>query len=165
MHDFLQCGKDTAYDIVHLLTAFDLKDVHKAETHGQMTAVILYKTPYTMASKGPFILSIALGHDANLHSVLGLPSLLEMGADIKLITRLLLYSEFNREFHLDLQPPGHGLLESVSINRFSPNVTTSVPTNPTHTNSQLHHTAAKGITPPESSRTPSDNILVTDQFF
>ena len=161
----MQYGKDTAYDVVHLLAALDLKDVNKAETHDQMTAVIRYKTPYTVASKGPFILSIALGHDVNLHSVLGLPTLLEMGADINLITGLLLCSEFNREFPLDLQPPGRGLLESVSLNRFSPNVPTSVPANPTHTNSQLHHTAAEGSIQPERSRTPSHNILVTDHFF
>ena len=132
MHDFLQCGKDTAYDIVHLLTAFDLKDVHKAETHGQMTAVILYNTPYTMASKGPFILSFALGHDVSLRSVLGLPTLLAMGTDMNLVKSFLSCSEFNREISLDLQPPGHGLPEGVSLNHYLSNVPTSVSTNQTH---------------------------------
>ena len=165
VHEFLQCGKDTAYDVVHLLAALDLKDVDKAETHGQMTAVIRYKTPYTVTGKGPFILSFALGHDVSLRSVLGLPTLLAMGADINLAKGLLSCSEFNRDFPLDLQPPGHGLPEGVSLNHYSPNVPTSVPTNPIHTNSQLHHTAAEGIPTPANSRTPSDNILVTDHFF
>ena len=43
MHEFSQCEMDTAYDGVHLLAALNLKDVDKAETHGQMTAVIHYK--------------------------------------------------------------------------------------------------------------------------
>ena len=89
----------------------------------------------TYASKGPFILSFALGHDVSLCSVLGLPTLLSMGADINLVKDLLSCSEFNRDFPLDLQPPGHGLPEGVSLNHYSPNVPTSVPTNPIHTNS------------------------------
>ena len=129
-----------------------------------MTAVILYKTPYTMASKGPFILSFALGHDVSLRSVLGLPTLLSMGADVNLVKGLSSCSEFNRDFPLDLQPPGHGLPEAFLLNHYSPNVPTPGPTNPIYTNSQLHHTAAEGTTPPESSRTPLDNILVTDHF-
>ena len=35
---------DTAYDGVHLLAALNLRDVDKAKTRGQMTAVIRYKT-------------------------------------------------------------------------------------------------------------------------
>ena len=139
--------------------------MNKAESHGQMTAIIRYKTPYTVASKGPFVLSFALGHYVSLRSVLGLPTLLAMCADINLIKGLLSWSELNRDFLLDLQPPGHGLPEGVSLNHYPPNVPTSVPTNPINTNSQLYHIAVKGITPPESSRTSSDNILVTDQFF
>ena len=132
VHGFLQCGKDTAYDVVHILAALDLKDVNKTKTQGQMTAAIHYKTPYTVASKGPFILSFALGHDVSLRSVLGLPTLLAMGADMNLVKGLLSCSELNREFPLDLQPLGHGLSEGVSLNHYSPNVPTSVSTNQTH---------------------------------
>ena len=38
--DFFQCGKDTAYDVVYLLAALDLKDINTDATRGQMTAVI-----------------------------------------------------------------------------------------------------------------------------
>ena len=79
---FWECGKDTTYDVVHLLTSLDLKDINTDSTHGQMTAVIQYKTPYIVAGKGPFILSFALGNDVSLRSVLVLPTLLAMGADI-----------------------------------------------------------------------------------
>ena len=107
--DFLRCGKDTAYDGVRLLADLDLKDFNTDATHGQMTAVIRYKTPYIIAGKGPFILSFALGKDVSLRSVIGLPTLLTMGADNNLVKGLLSCIELNRYFPLELQPPGKGL--------------------------------------------------------
>ena len=49
VHTFLQYGQDTEYDVVHLLNTLDLKDVNKADNHGQMIAVVHYKTLYTVA--------------------------------------------------------------------------------------------------------------------
>ena len=69
--EFLQCGKNTEYDVVHLLTALDIKDINTDATHGKMTAVIRYKTPYVVTGKGPFVLSFALEHDVSLRSVRG----------------------------------------------------------------------------------------------
>ena len=86
---FFQYGKDTAYDVVYLLAALNLKNFDTDATHGQMTAGIRYKTPYTVAGKGPFILYFALGNDVSLRSVFGLPTLLVMDADIKLVKGLL----------------------------------------------------------------------------
>ena len=163
--EFLQCGKDTVYDIVNLLAALDLKNVDTNATHGQITDVIRYKIPFTLTSKGHFILSLALGSDVSLRSVLGLPILLAMGADINLVKDLLSFLELNRSFPLELQPPDKGLPEGASLNHYSPTVLTAVPTNLTHTNSLLHHTSAEGIPQHESSRTPSDNILVTYHFY
>ena len=96
--NFLRCGKDTAYDVVHLLATLDLKDINIDTTHGQMTAVIRYKTPYIIAGKGPFILSFALGKDISLCSALDLPSFLAMGADINLVKGSLSCIELNRVF-------------------------------------------------------------------
>ena len=88
IEEFLQCGKDTDYDVVHLLAAIDLSGVPTDDDHGQMTAVIRYKTPYTVNGKDPFILSFALGNDVSLHCVFGLPTLLAMGASIGLASGL-----------------------------------------------------------------------------
>ena len=161
----MQCGKDTEYDIVHLLAALDLKEIQKDANHGQMTAIIQYKTPYVVDGKGPFILSFALGNDVSLRSVLVLPTLLATGADINLVKGLLSCIELNRYFPLDLQPPGKGLPEGASLNHYSPTIPTSVPSNMKFTTSLLHHTSAESIPQTESSPTPSDNILVTDHFF
>ena len=88
-----------------------------------------------------------------------------MGTDINLVKGLLSCLELNGIFLLELQPPGKGLPEGTSLNHYSPTVPTTVPSNLTHTNSLLHHTSAEDIPQHESSRTPSNNILVTDHFF
>ena len=95
--EFLQCGKDTAYDVIHLLAALDLKDINTDATHGQTIAIIRYKTPCIIAGKGHFILSFALGKDVSLRRVLILPTLLAMGADINLVKGLLSCIDLNRD--------------------------------------------------------------------
>ena len=147
------------------MAALDLKNINTDVTHGQVTAVIQNKTPYIIASKGPFILTFALAKDVNLRSVLGLPTRLAMGADINLVKGLLSCIELNRDFPLELQPPGKGLPEGTSRNHYSPTISVSVPSNLSYANSLLHHTSTEGISQPDSSHIHSDNILVTDHFF
>jgi len=130
-----------------------------------MTAIIRYKTPYIIAGKGPFILSFVLGKDVSLRNVLGLPTLLAMGADINLVKGLLSCIELNRDFPFELKPPGEDLPEGASLNHYSPTIPVSVPSNLSHANSLLHHTSAEGIPQPVFSHTSSDNILVTDHLF
>ena len=113
VEEFLQCGKDTGYDVVHLLAVVDLSGVPTTDDHGHMTVVIRYKTPYIVTGKGPFILSFALRNDISLRCVLGVPTLLARGAYIGLVSGLLSCTELNREFPLDLQPQGKGLPEGL----------------------------------------------------
>ena len=162
---FLECGKDTSYDVVHQLTVLDLNDVDTNKNHGQMSAVIRYKTRYIVAGKGPFILSFVLGNDINLRSVVGLPTLLVMSAEINFVKGLLSFIELNRSFPIELQPPGQMLPKGASLNHYSSTIPSTVYTNLTHTNSMLHYISAEGIPQPVCSSTPSDNILVTDYFY
>ena len=143
------------------MVALDLKNVDTDTTHDQMIAVIRYQKPYTIAGKGSFIISFALGNDVSLRSVLALPILLAMGADINLAKGLLSCFELKRSFLLELQPPGKGLPEGVFLNHYSPTVPTTVSTNLTHTNSLLHYTSADGIPQHKSLRTP---YTVTRKF-
>ena len=66
-----------------------------------MTAIIRYKISYTVAGKGPFMLSFALGNDVSLRRVLRLPALLAMGADINLVKGLLSCLGLNRSLPLN----------------------------------------------------------------
>ena len=116
---FLQCSKDTDYDIVYLLTDLDLDDVVTDANYGQMTAVIRYKRPYTVTGNVPFFLCFALGNNVSLRNVLGLPTLLAMSTGIDLVKGLLSYVELNRSFPLDLKPPGKELPEGSTLNHYS----------------------------------------------
>ena len=82
----LQCGKDTAYDVVHVLRSLDLKDMNQDINYDKMTAVVRYQKPYIVKGRGPFILSFALGDDISLRCVLGLHTLLSIGAANNLLS-------------------------------------------------------------------------------
>ena len=152
VEEFLQCGKDTDYDIVHLLVVLDLSGIPTNDDHGQMTAVIRYKTPYIVNSKGSFILSFTLGNDVSLRCVLDLPTLLAMGASIGLASGLLSCTELNRESPFDLQPPGKGLPEEAALNHYTNTIPHSV------SNNILQHTSADGDWHTTCHSTPSDHI-------
>ena len=44
--EYVQCGEDTKYEVVQLLAALDLDIDSRLSTHGQMTAIIRYHTPF-----------------------------------------------------------------------------------------------------------------------
>ena len=77
-----------------------------------------------------------------------------MVADINLVKGLLLCIEFNRDFPLELQPPGKGLPDGASLNHYSPTVPVAVPSNLSNANSLLYHTSSESIPQSESSHTP-----------
>ena len=89
VEEFLQCGKDTDYEGVHLLVALDISGVPATDNHGQMTVMIRYKTSYIVNRKESCILSFALGNDVSLRCVLGLLTLLAIFASIGLASGLL----------------------------------------------------------------------------
>ena len=127
-----------------------------------MTAVIRYHTPYLVNNKDPLILSFALGSDMALRSVLGLPTLLSMSATIDLSRGTLSCSKLNSNFPLILDSPGKGLSDGVSLTTSQLFVPPGVRTNKT---AQLQYTAMDGVRLTLVHSTPSDNIVVTDQFF
>ena len=83
--EYIECGPNTEYDLVQILTAFDLKETNHPDDHGSMAAVIRYKTPYLINNTDPLILSFASGTDVALRSVLGIPCLLAMGVVVALV--------------------------------------------------------------------------------
>ena len=147
-----------------LLADLDLNDVATDAKHGQMTAVVRYETLYTVAGKGPFVLSFALGNDVSLRNALGLLILLVMGTDINWVKGLLSCIKLNRSFVLELQPPGKSLPEYASLNYYSHTIPSKVSTNLTNTYSILHYISAEGIPQPIYLSSPSDNVLVTEHF-
>ena len=127
-----------------------------------MIAVIRYHTPYFVDKKDPLILSFALGHDASLRNVLGLSTLLSLGATIDLSRGTLSCSELNFNFPLFLDPPGKGLPDGVSLDISTNFVPPGLRSN---LSAQLQYAAMDGARPAAGYSTPSDNIVVTDNFF
>ena len=127
---------------MHLLTALDLSGVHTDVDYGQMTAVIRYKTPYTINGKGSFVLCFALGNEDSLRCVLRLPTLLEMRTTIGFVSGSLSCKEPNRELTLDFQPPGKCLSEGTTLNYYTHIIPLTASTN------LLHHTSAEGTSNP-----------------
>ena len=115
-----------------------------------------------MNNKDPLILSFALGTDMALRSVLDLPTLLSIGATIDLSRGTLSCSELNSNYPLILDPPGKDLPDDVSLTTLQLLVPPGVRTN---TTAQLQYTAMDNVRPDLAHSTPSDNIVVTDQFF
>ena len=98
----------------------------------------------------------------DLRSVLGLPTLLSMGATIDLPRGTLSCSELNSNFPLILDPPGKGLPDGVSLTTSQLLVPPGARTNRT---AQLQYTVMDGVRLALAHSTPSDNIVVTDHFF
>jgi hypothetical protein len=68
-----------------------------ASTHGNLTAVIRYYTPYTDLSGNPITISFALGSDVTVNTIFGLPML----CDLDVIISLRSNSMHSRALNLD----------------------------------------------------------------
>ena len=104
-----------------------------------------------------------LGKDVVLRSVLGLSSLLEMGATLNLPLGKLVCSGFNFTFLLLLDPPGMGLPDGVYVLNSKISTPRGIPSN---LNSLIQYTTMDGETASSPNKeTPSDCIVVHDSFF
>ena len=107
-----------------------------------------------MHGKDPFVLSIALGKNDRIRSILGLPSLLAMGAAIDLVSGLLSRVELNHKFPLELHPSGKGLPCGASFDHYPPTISPCVSTSITSYDYILYYTSAKGDPHPLCPNTP-----------
>ena len=82
--EYLKCDPNTECDDVRLLPTLDLNVIQHQNTHGQLTDVVHYYTPYPVHVNDPLIISFVLSDEIYLHSVLRLPTLLSMGTTIAL---------------------------------------------------------------------------------
>ena len=112
-----------------------------------------------MNKKDHLILSFALGNDM---CVLGIPTLLCMGATLNLSLGKLICSELNFTFLLLLDPPGKGLHDGVSLLASNHCVPPSISSNIT---SLVYYTAMDGFVHSiPNHATPSNDIMVHDSF-
>lgn len=141
--EFIQCGDNTGYDFVQLITALDLDPNKQPLDHGKMTAVIHYRTPYLVKNRDHMFISFSLGDDVSLRCVIGLPILLSLGGLINLIKGTFSCSELNCPFHLNLDPMGSGLTAEVEFDNTIPTIPVGVSTNFHPNPSFLHYTSTE----------------------
>ena len=162
--EYLQCGPKTEYDITQLLTTLDLNVSQYPNIQGQITAVICYHTSYLVHDKGLHILSFVLGDEISF-SALDLPILLAMGTTIDLQRNILACSILQYTFVLQLDPPGNGLLDGVSLDASKSVIQLGVRSNISSATSSLQFITMDCFDFPVCQATPSNGIVVHDQFF
>ena len=163
--EYIECGTNTEYEVVQLLTALDLKETHQPVNHGSMTAVIRYRIPYFVNNTSSLSLLFALDNDVELRSILGTHFLLAMGAVFDLVQDQFKCSELNKEFNLKLDPPGKGLSDGIIFDTSFTTVPGGVSSNVTPLFSPLQYTSSDSTITSESQQTYSNNLVLTDNSF
>ena len=79
--EYLQCGDDTEHDIIQLLATLYI-DIYSKPTNMVRRQRLFVIVNVFVNRKYPLIISFALVGDISLRSVLGLSSLLYMGATL-----------------------------------------------------------------------------------
>jgi hypothetical protein len=88
-------------------------------THGNLTAVIRYLTPYTDPSGNPITFSFALGHDVTVNTIFGLPMLCDLDCTISLSSNSLTSAILNLTLPITRAAANHGLPDGCSFDASS----------------------------------------------
>jgi hypothetical protein len=114
--DLIHCDDpDKPFEAVRLLGA--VADSNTLSTHGRLTTVIRYFTPYTQTGNGnrPVILSFALGPDVTVNSIIGLPTIDSFNLSIDLCNNLAHSSICDTTFDIRRACISHGLPPGVTF--------------------------------------------------
>ena len=98
--ELIQYGGDASYDVVQNLATLNLDSSHQPLDHGEMIAVIRYRTPYFINKWDPLFIYFALDNVVSLRCVLGLPTLLALCGLVDLVKGDFVCSEINGTFPL-----------------------------------------------------------------
>jgi hypothetical protein len=103
------------FEALRLLGA--VADSNTLSTHGRLTTVIRYFTPYTQSGNDnrPVILSFALGPDVTVNTIVGLPTIDSFGLSIDLRTNRAYSSTCDTTFAIRRASISHGLPPGVSF--------------------------------------------------
>jgi hypothetical protein len=125
---------ENPFEAARLLGAVADSTTVDLSTHGRLTSVIRYFTPYTIGNtKQPVIISFGLGPDVSVNSILGLPSIDSFNLNINLGTNRAYSSICDITFDITRARISHGLAPSISfdLDHFQrTNPSTDNPANP-----------------------------------
>jgi hypothetical protein len=107
--EYIEFNDKNPFEPIKLGGAIRDPDGFDSDTHGNLTAVIRYFTPYYGIDNQRVTLSFALGHDVTVNTIYGLPMLTDIGSMISLSTDTLHSAHLNQDFPILRCATSHGL--------------------------------------------------------
>ena len=102
VHSYEDFNGDKPFDPIQLSGAIINPDNYDASSHGILSAVIRYKTPYVHATtKEPVLLAFALGTDMSVNSIIGLPFILDIELELRVKPILYVAHAIESTFKVD----------------------------------------------------------------
>ena len=106
---YVEFNDTNPFEPVKLGGAIRDPDGFDSVTHGNLTAVIRYFTPYVSTDGTRVTLSFALGHDVTVNTIFGLPMLTDLESFISLHTNVMRSALLALTFPITRSATRHGL--------------------------------------------------------
>jgi hypothetical protein len=114
--EFLSFDDSNPFEPIKLGGAISDPANFDATDHGNLTAVIRYRTPYIDLSGSPIVLSFALGPDVTVNTIFGLPMLSTLDSVISLNSNSLHSRALNTDFPITRAAAAWGLPPNCTFN-------------------------------------------------
>ena len=82
IHSYEEFNGTNPFDPIKLCGAISDPSTYDTEKHGILSAVIRYKTPFTVDGRA-YTIAFALGRDVTVNSIIGLPTITELQLEFK----------------------------------------------------------------------------------
>jgi hypothetical protein len=109
VHSFEMFNDANPFDPIKLRGAVTNPSTDDLELHGALTAVIRYTLHHAPTADEPNLLSVALGHDVEVNTILGWPSFLAFGMDLLATQDVVASATLNDRFKITRRATIKGL--------------------------------------------------------
>jgi hypothetical protein len=96
--EFIMFNDHNPFEPIKLSGAVTNPDSYDIETHGQLTSIIQYFTPYLDLHNHPITISFGLGENVAVNSIIGWPAILDMNMDLSISSMTVISHTFHRNF-------------------------------------------------------------------
>jgi hypothetical protein len=117
--EYIAFDKSNPFEPIKLGGAIRDPDNFDGSTHGNLTAVIRYLTPYTDLPGNPITFSFALGHNITVNTIFGLPMLCDLDCTISLRSNSLHSAILALTLPITRASARHGLPDGCSFDATS----------------------------------------------
>ena len=110
--EFIMFNDHNPFEPIKLSGAVTNPDNYDIDTHGQLTGIIRYFTPYLDLYNQPITISFGLGENVSVNSIIGWPAILDMNMDLSISSMTVISHTLQRNFPITCRqstlgpPPG-----------------------------------------------------------